>query len=169
MASADELAQIDQAVREVRSNYVPARALAAGIRAQAASLSLGRFLVTDAQLSVAKNIEDLGPQIDRWATTYRADAVAGKNAHGTRYTVAQFLDAAKVYGSAIRTFRGGLWEGSLFAVVANTTTATARTVATAVNPLAWPTEVKVAAAVVAVVVVLAVARPYVAPILRGAA
>jgi hypothetical protein len=155
MASAAEVAEMDNAVREVRKNYEPARASAARARL------FGGVLATSQQLAAAKAIEDLGAIIERWASTMYQNALRGKNSEQRDYTPAQFLDfARKDIASAIRTYRDGIWEGSLFSVVVNTATQTVKDTAKVVSPFAWPVHVKVLAGVAAGVAVLVLLSPY---------
>lgn len=154
-ATAAQRTAMDAAVAEVRRLYATARTKAEDIRARDARLF---SLVDDAELQVAKAIEDLAPQIQTWESTRYRDAVNGQRADGSAYTVARFLELGKDLASAARLYTQEAWNASLFAVVEQTVAATKEDVAEAANPLNWPAWLKVAAVVAVVVGAVVVAR-----------
>jgi hypothetical protein len=155
-ATAADVPEMDRAVSEVRANYAAALADAQHLR------GWGGLLATTQQLAAAKAIEDLGPIIERWSSTMYRNALSGKNSEGGDYGAQRFLEFGRQdIASAIKLYRGGVWEGSLFAVVAATVKETASDVRTVVDPTRWSAPVKVLAVCAVGVVVLVMVAPYV--------
>ncbi|OJT27318.1 hypothetical protein BO221_04860 [Archangium sp. Cb G35] len=150
-ASAQEVAAVDKAIREVRAQYARAK-----VKVEANTS--GWFQPPEAA-SIKKAFADVGVLLERWASTYRTWAVNGRRDDGTAYDVQRFLDfGRKDVADAVERIAGEAYDRSLFAAVK----AAAVETATQVNPLNWPPGLKLAVgagvAVLLVVAVVAVAR-----------
>jgi hypothetical protein len=164
-ATAEQLAQMDASIREVRLNYAVARAQALAVRT-ATWTTLGSWLTPDNALQHAKAIEDTGPLIDAWATVRRRWALLGQRDDGTLYSVRRFLEQGDDLRGAIATYRGGGWEGSALSTALSTVGATTVAVVRlpekaieAVSPTGWIFSTKAALAVgVALVALVALRR-----------
>lgn len=154
-ATAAELEQMARAVATVKGEQEKAEAWAAVTRAS--------WFVTDAQRASLKAIQDNRNLFDQWSKVWRTWAENGKEPDGVHdYPVAHWLRIGADLASALKTYTGGLYDGSVFAVVANTASATtaqiAQGAASVVETIAAPSlGLKVAAGIVGVVLVLGAA------------
>jgi hypothetical protein len=146
-ASAQEVAAVDKAVREVRAQYARAKV-------KVDANTSGWFQPPEAA-SIRKAFLDVGVLLERWASSYRTWALNGRRDDGTAYDVQRFLDfGRKDVADAVERISGEAYDRSLFAAVKYAASETAQQV----NPLNWPMGLKVAVgAGVAVVLVVAVA------------
>ena len=148
-------AQADAAISEVkrafhdgltRVGFSPADAVAivvggpialVGLTAWTSAVSLFSDSAKDA---IEKNMRDLQPRIEAWATTRRGWAESGRRADGSSYAWPLWFDEGKSYADAIGYHTGELANVSLFKVVADTVSATKDQVVTAVAGAAKPLE-----------------------------
>jgi hypothetical protein len=150
-ASAQEVAAVDKAVREVRAQYARAK-----VKVDA---NTGGWFQPPEAASIRKAFLDVGVLLEKWASSYRTWALSGRRDDGTAYDVQRFLDfGRKDVADAVERISGEAYDRSLFAAVKYAASETARQV----NPLNWPTGLKLAVgagvAVVLVVAVVMVAR-----------
>lgn len=148
-ATEAERKQIDAAVSEVRRAYLVGTAKVTPLTSLAADDDTGR--------QVAGAWAALGLEIEKWATKFRAWAINGKRDNGTEYTVARFLEYGRTDLASAITYQSKVaYDASVFRVATDTIAATAEQV---VDPLSWPTSLKVAVGVgVTVIALLAVSQ-----------
>jgi len=146
-ASAQEVAVMDRAVRELRAQYARAK-----VKVDA---NTGGWFQPPEAASIRKAFLDMGVLLEKWAGTYRTWAVRGQRDEGSAYDVQRFLDfGRKDIGDAVEKISAEAYDRSLFAAVKHAAAETGGTL----NPLNWPLGVKLAVgAGVAVVLVVAVA------------
>ena len=175
MTPASQKAAADALAEEMQAKFREG-ALAVGFSLD----NIARFLLlpgvgpilpkTDAQRRLEASLSSLGARISRWERVYRSWAERGTNDDGKPYTWEKWTAYAREdLAREVRELLGTAVSESLFLrftseVVVQSVQDTARVV----NPLAWPTWAKVAAGATAAVVVLAVLRPYLTPVLRSA-
>ncbi|ATB36285.1 hypothetical protein CYFUS_001699 [Cystobacter fuscus] len=147
-ASAQEVAAMDAAIREVRAQYARGK-----VRVEA---NAGGFFASEEERSIRAAYLNMGVLLEKWASTYRTWAVLGRREDGSEYAVQRFLDFGRVdLADAVERIVGEAYDRSLFAAVKHAAAKTAETVTT---PALWPAWMKWAAAGVgALVVVVAVA------------
>lgn len=148
--TAGQVARAGEVIAEVRRTYAAARAVVWP--------AAEGWFATDAARAVKKQLDDQAARAENWAT-----AELGQVNSGT-LAFSRWLEFGEVYARFAATAGKDAYNATLFAVVADTVTESAKDAAelaiTVVNPLAWPTWAKVTAGVVALVVVLYVAAPY---------
>ena len=141
-ASAQDVAAMDAAIREARRQYAEAKPKVMD--------NTSGFWNAEEKGAIRKAFLDMGVLLERWASTLRAQAVAGAS------SVAGFLEfGEKWLASAVKDISGEAYDRGLFAAVKYTATETARQV----NPFNWPPHVQLAVAagvVLAAVVAVAV-------------
>ncbi|MFE8599832.1 hypothetical protein [Archangium violaceum] len=141
-ASAAEVAAVDKAIREVRAQYARAK-----VKVEANTS--GWFQPPEAA-SIKKAFLDVGGLLEKWASTYRTWAVNGRRDDGTAYDVQRFLDfGRKDVADAVERIAGEAYDRSLFAAVKAAASETAKDL----NPANWSATAKVAAVLLALVVV----------------
>ncbi|MFL5349301.1 MAG: hypothetical protein ACJ8AT_31255 [Hyalangium sp.] len=142
-ATEQERAQMDKAEKLLEDQVLAAERWALVVKAQ--------FFTTDAQKAALKAIADERVRFNTWRSAWKGWALQGHEPDGYPYAVSFWLRIGDDIASALKAYSDGLYKGSLLAVVVNTTTQTAKDIAT---PSAWPTALKVVVGVVAVVVVI---------------
>lgn len=147
-ANAEQLREMDAAVREVRRQYVRAK--------ERVDANAGGWFASAEEKSIRKAFDDLAPLLEKWATVYYQWAAAGKRTDGTDYDVQRWMDfGRKDLADAVERISGEAYDRSLFAAVKHAA-------ASVVTPSLWPSWVKptlyVAGAVVGLVVIVNVAR-----------
>jgi hypothetical protein len=121
------------------------------------------FWVTDAQRASLKAIKDTRSLYTTWSTTWRSWAELGTTPTGEPYSVDFWLRIGGDFVSAIKTYAGGLYDASVFAVVAGATKETLKDLGKAgqaaleVVTEPWATSTKLALAGAGVLLVLVVA------------
>ena len=95
-----------------------------------AALTEASWWVTDAQKASLKAIKDTRNTFNTWSTTWRRWAEAGEVPIGDRqpYSVSHWLRIGGDFVSALKTYTGGLYDGSVFAVVVGAATQTVKDV-----------------------------------------
>ena len=125
-ATPAEVAQMDRAVAVLRQQYARAR-----IRVEE---SAGKWGAPPEAAQVLKAFRDVGVVLEKWASTYRAWAVAGKREDDSDYTVRRFLDFGRMdVADAVAAIASEAYDRSPFAVVVAVATATAGEVKAAVT------------------------------------
>jgi hypothetical protein len=146
-ASAEQLREMDAAVRELRRQYARAK--------ERVDANAGGWFASEEEKSIRKAFQDMAPLLERWATEYLRWAAEGRRRDGTAYDVSGWLEfGRKDLADAIEKISGEAYDRSLFAAVKYTVAETGRQL----NPANWPLGVKLAAgAGVVVILVVAVA------------
>lgn len=147
-ASAEQLREMDGAVREVRRQYARAK--------ERVDANTGGWFANSEAQSIRKAFEDLSPLLEKWATVYYQWAVAGKRTDGTEYDVRRWMDFGKKdLADAVERISGEAYDRSLFAAVKYAAASVA-------DPSLWPSWVKptlyAAGAIVGLLVIVNVAR-----------
>lgn len=90
-----------------------------------ATVAEASFWVTAAQKANLKNIRDTRSLFTTWSTTWRGWAERGYEPSGKDYTPTFWGRIGGDLVSALKVYTGGLYDGSVFAIAANTAIGTA--------------------------------------------
>lgn len=77
------------------------------------------------QVAIEKNYADLGPQIERWATTFKSWAANGERDDGSSYDWSRWIEHARTLSGSITSQTGYSWDSSVVLGVGKALQATA--------------------------------------------